>query len=262
VIKSLVNSSTKETKAPIIPQNVMEYIHKLLSPFLRCSALFLLACLDKKAPEIPLDDDYEYDEVKYLSGYLHLPSIQDIFNEFFSTSLIRPMVMDWVNDFRKQSDSLPDLIITSPFKLIELPANYHDLLQKYSKLRCVNCKSVPITKTLCLVCGKLVCAGNSCCRNLGVGECSSHARSCGSGVGLFLLLKTSEVLVISHSRHSFWGSPYLDEYGEEDINLMRGKSLFFNKERYEQLTQLYLSQRLEYDSKIVESSTLDETGWY
>ena len=43
---------------------------------------------------------------------------------------------------------------------------------------------------------------------------------------------------------------------------MRGKPLFLNKERYDQLTQLYISYRLEYDPLLVESTNLEETSWY
>lgn len=33
-------------------------------------------------------------------------------------------------------------------------------------------------------------------------------------------------------RHAFWGSPYLDEHGEEDSHLRRGKPLYLNPSRY------------------------------
>jgi E3 ubiquitin-protein ligase UBR3 len=79
---------------------------------------------------------------------------------------------------------------------------------------------------------------------------------------MFLLMKLSLVMVMRGTRHSFWGSPYLDEHGEEDKNLVRGKALYFNKERYEQLTQLYLSHRIEYDSRIAESTEIEDSDWY
>lgn len=72
----------------------------------------------------------------------------------------------------------------------------------------------------------------------------------------------SSVLVVRDDRHAFWGSPYLDDHGEEDLHLIRGRPLHFNKERYDQLTQLYVSLRLEYDPKIIENTTVGEANWY
>jgi hypothetical protein len=37
-----------------------------------------------------------------------------------------------------------------------------------------------------------------------------------------------------------WPSPYLDAYGEEDIDLRRGKPLFLCQERYASLTAMVL----------------------
>lgn len=38
---------------------------------------------------------------------------------------------------------------------------------------------------------------------------------CGGGVGLFMFVKTSGVLLISEDKSCIWGSPYFDQYGEE-----------------------------------------------
>lgn len=83
-----------------------------------------------------------------------------------------------------------------------------------------------------------------------------------SSVGLFLVLKMTSVLVIRGERVSFWGSPYLDEHGEEDIHLSRGSALYLNKERYNQLTQLFVSHRIEYESRIIENTRMEDADWY
>jgi len=265
-LKGFVTGLSKnvQVKSLVIPPSHLENIKDLCMPFVRCASLFLNTCLDRKAPEIDLeDDDYVYEEFSFLLQFLQLPSIQSVLDSCSSTgSVTKSLASSWLDQFLRKNATLPDLAPAHPFKLIQLPELYHDLLSQYSKLRCVKCKTIPVTKALCLMCGKLLCAGNACCRDLGIGECSLHTRSCGGGVGLFLILKMSSVLVIRGPRHSFWGSPYLDEYGEEDIHLIRGRPLYFNKERYEQLTQLVLSQRLEYDSKIVDATILEETEWY
>jgi hypothetical protein len=156
-------------------------------PFVRCASLFLFACLDKPAPEIDLEDDnYVYEEFsylltshvsllyRYLLQYLQLPSIQAVVDTLCNPtgSVTKSLVSSWLENFISKNATLPDITPAHPFKLIQLPELYHDLLGQYNKLRCVKCKTAPITKALCLLCGKLLCAGNACCREIGIGECS------------------------------------------------------------------------------------------
>jgi hypothetical protein len=46
-----------------------------------------------------------------------------------------------------------------------------------------------------------------------------HAMECGYGTAIFLILMSSSVFVIRGDKASVWGSVYLDEFGEEDIDL-------------------------------------------
>lgn len=55
------------------------------------------------------------------------------------------------------------------------------------------------------------------------GRCYQHAKSCGAGVGVFLLLRNTRVLLLHGSRAALTVSPYVDAHGEEDINLHRGR---------------------------------------
>ncbi|KAJ1630079.1 hypothetical protein T492DRAFT_1006031 [Pavlovales sp. CCMP2436] len=105
---------------------------------------------------------------------------------------------------------------------------------------------------LCLVCGGLVCVGAKHCHTRHGGGCASHAAACGAHVGVFLLLHTSDVLVRSGARISFWGSPYLDVYGEQDIGLERGRPLHLNVGRYNELRELWLSQGFDHDPTVLE----------
>jgi len=45
----------------------------------------------------------------------------------------------------------------------------------------------------------------------------------GGGTCAFLLLKMTKVLLISASRACLSPSPYLDDHGEEDVYLTRGR---------------------------------------
>lgn len=42
---------------------------------------------------------------------------------------------------------------------------------------------------------------------------------CGSGVGCFLSLTTSLIVIVCDRKAALWGSVYLDVHGEEDRNL-------------------------------------------
>ena len=46
-----------------------------------------------------------------------------------------------------------------------------------------------------------------------------HARSCGGGVGIYLLVLSSYIVIVRGPRAAVWGSVYLDEHGEEDRDL-------------------------------------------
>jgi hypothetical protein len=73
------------------------------------------------------------------------------------------------------------------------------------------------------------------------GEGALHSRVCGGGSALFLVIKSTSVLMISEERHCLFPSLYLDEHGEEDLDLKRGKRLFLNKGRYGFLRTIWLN---------------------
>ena len=75
------------------------------------------------------------------------------------------------------------------------------------------------------------------------GEAPHHARVCGDGLGVFLLLRKTVVLFLRGERCATWHSPYLDAHGEEDENLRRGKPLYLSRERVEALTAMVRDRR-------------------
>ncbi|VDN91801.1 unnamed protein product [Brugia pahangi] len=67
-----------------------------------------------------------------------------------------------------------------------------------------------------------------------------------SGVGCFLSLNISLIVIVCNRKVALWGSVYLDAHGEEDRNLRRGKPLFLSKRRIEKLTADWMMQSFEY----------------
>ncbi|RHY29783.1 hypothetical protein DYB32_004862 [Aphanomyces invadans] len=134
--------------------------------------------------------------------------------------------------------------------LVALPTQYDDLYSHNVRLKCRRCDRVPREPGLCLVCGTLLCCGESCCAyshvrgNPPMGECTRHAFECGGGLGAVLMLQQCRVLLVAGSMVAYFPSPYVDSHGEEDPGLQRGRPLKLDTNRYNMLQSLWRSHRL------------------
>lgn len=132
-------------------------------------------------------------------------------------------------------------------RLVRLAASYTDLhAEVLGKSKCKQTWKMVENPAICLVCAQVLCAGTECCRRRrdGMGACTHHAMTCGAGAGLFFLMRSSSVLLVFGPRSSYFGSPYLDMFGEEDINVRRGRPLFLSAKRMRALQSLYASHQL------------------
>jgi hypothetical protein len=80
--------------------------------------------------------------------------------------------------------------------LIALPSSFSELYNGTIHRRCSVCGTVPMQPAVCLLCGELVCAGSDCCRSNGDEECCLHAQSHHRGVGIFLVVRTTQTLLV------------------------------------------------------------------
>ena len=108
---------------------------------------------------------------------------------------------------------------------------------------------------LCLVCGTIVNSGN---RSKDItsepltnkilkdypGECTMHARTCGSGIGIFLLLMHNNVLLIRGARSAKYGALYLDKNGETGEGRGHNRPLALSATRYHKLEEMYLRHQV------------------
>ncbi|CAI5710943.1 unnamed protein product [Peronospora effusa] len=132
-------------------------------------------------------------------------------------------------------------------QLVKLAHSYTDLHSEVlGKSKCKQTWKTVENPAICLVCEQVLCAGTECCRRRsdGMGACTHHAITCGAGVGLFFLMRSSSVLLVFGPRSSYFGSPYLDMFGEEDINVRRGRPLYLNIKRMKALQALYANHQL------------------
>jgi hypothetical protein len=203
-----------------------------------------------------ISDDFEdLVEIEELEKKFNIPTLDKVLNDDVSRSL----VSRWLNHFSQEYEvRLCRSVLYStpvvPFKLMTLPPLYQDLLQRYIKKNCPDCGAVQEEPALCLLCGKLCSpTWKTCCRKNG---CQTHAATCGAGTGIFLLIRKTTILLQRAARQATWPSPYLDAYGEEDVEMHRGKPLHLNEERYAALTDMVASHGLDRSSKVLRQTTI------
>ncbi|WCJ28303.1 E3 ubiquitin-protein ligase PRT6 [Euphorbia peplus] len=256
------------------------FIRRLSFPYLRrCALLWKLLSSSVSEPFCNRDNEHgepfhamddtvismeadtiELYEVQELEKIFKIPPLHVVLKD----QAIQSLVTRWLQHFRKKYEihrfhyvSRPMPAV--PFKLLQLPHVYEDLLQRYIKQRCgtADCKNVLEEPALCLLCGK-VCYPSwkrcTSCRRM-ENTCEAHSVECGAGIGVFLFIRKSSILLQRCQRQATWPSPYLDAFGEEDSEMRRGKPLYLNKERYAALTHMVASHGLDRSSKALAQST-------
>ncbi|KAJ9548058.1 hypothetical protein OSB04_020601 [Centaurea solstitialis] len=255
-------------------RDIKTTIRSLSFPFLRrCALLWKLMNSSTLAPfsgahgfhrsSQGFEDrmDYAYGtgeesvEIDELEKMFKIPSLDNIVGDEVSRSL----VLKWLHHLAREFEvRIPSGVLYStpvvPFKLMVLPYLYQDLLQRYIKQKCIDCGSVQDEPALCLLCGKLCSPSwKTCCRN---NKCQTHATTCGAGTGVFLLIRKTTILLQRSARQARWPSPYLDAFGEEDIEMHRGKPLYLNEERYAALSHMVASHGLDRSSKVLHQTSI------
>ncbi|TVU21867.1 hypothetical protein EJB05_31538 [Eragrostis curvula] len=257
-----------------------DMVRRLTFPYLRrCALLWELLRSSSTAPLYDSSNIWEGSHL-YLSNSTQegssslateLNGIRELEDQFQIQSLdmilrdesVHMLALKWSQHFCEEYSSRNyrgALFATPavPFRLMQLPPVYQVLLERYIKMPCPDCGSVPDEPALCLLCGKLCSPSwKPCCRN---GKCLSHAWQCGAGVGIFLLVRKTTILLQRSARLAFWPSPYLDAFGEEDHEMQRGKPLYLSPERYAALTYLVASHSLDRTSEVLRQTTISFYG--
>ena len=253
-----------------------------LLPFLREVTVFLSAfnmfsdtnILDILWKSVPDNEDelsnisYEHknncnkdqimNEFNEITSLLHLPSKVILHNDTYKY---------WIKNYLHNISAKELMYIkneygcdTIPFQLPSLPINFDEIFQRAGNQICPNKKVPPIESAICLLCGEYLCI--NCCRYdvktykllpknqskysdyNGIGNLTMHSKLCGKGMGIFLYIQKSSIILIYGHGASVYNSLYLDKYGEQDIGLHRGRLLKLNKIRLHELTQLCSNQNI------------------
>ncbi|XP_057527807.1 E3 ubiquitin-protein ligase PRT6 isoform X2 [Amaranthus tricolor] len=247
--------------------HLKDVIDKLSLPYLRrCLLLWKLLKCPSSSPfpsrigdfdkSLEISEYFEannsvdhMDEVNELKNLFGIPRLDIVLKD----GELRCMMLKWFHHFSKEFENqciqrVLHLTPVVPFQLMSLPILYQDLVQRYIKARCPSCGVMPEDPALCLLCGRLCSpVWKPCCSESG---CHSHAMSCGAGTGVFLLIRKTIIFLQRNSRQARWPSPYLDAFGEEDVEMLRGKPLYLNEERYAALTYMVASHGLDLNSRV------------
>lgn len=268
------DEKTKTRNSQLDP-NFFGKILALTIPFLRSSALLYSLVFSQTIPPlhgIASETPAPVVEIEHLLNFMELPKLNVLLNasdvkisllklwaKQITTKLIAlhksqiesttqredtPLIIEW-NEYQKILFQLipPVLNQPEPFRLWPLPTEYTEILQNWMQAKCNKCNDIPEEPSICLLCGTLCCTGSPCCRENDKGECSTHARMCGSQVP-FLLVRKASIMLLNRRSAFLYPSPYLDAYGEEDPGLRRGRPLKLNLERYQQLKLLVLQHKI------------------
>ncbi|KAF9169045.1 hypothetical protein BGX20_010877 [Mortierella sp. AD010] len=151
------------------------------------------------------------------------------------------------------------------YELVGLPRRLDSLFEQSIKYICPKCNTVPHDPALCLCCGIIVCSQSFCCLegldSDGRGECNTHALTCTGPVGIFLLIKKCVILLLHVRNGCFHPAPFLDEHGEADLGLRRGRPQFLNPLRYDDLRRMWLTHGIPIHVARKIEQSYDIGGW-
>ncbi|KAI1315623.1 hypothetical protein EDD11_000575 [Mortierella claussenii] len=151
------------------------------------------------------------------------------------------------------------------YELVGLPKRLDSLFEQSIKYICPKCNTVPHDPALCLCCGTIVCSQSFCCLegldSEGRGECNTHALTCTGPVGIYLLIKKCVILLLHVRNGCFHPAPFLDEHGEADLGLRRGRPQFLNPLRYDDLRRLWLTHGIPIHVARKIEQSYDIGGW-
>jgi len=236
-------------------QSIESAVQEACLPFLREAVLLGYHLYEKQLAVLPLGQQ----EFSFYVHWLDLaPACGPANNTPFHTAMALPQarlvsvsieMCRQLPGAKSQAPELPLVKVWAAPQLLTLPKLYGKLYLHYRHVKCRVCKQIPSDPALCLVCGQLVCVRSPCCHWLGTGECVKHSLKCGAGTAVYLVIMSSTVVIIRGERVYLWGSVYLDQHGEEDIDLKRGKPLYLSEQRVQCLTQQWLAHSFDHTCK-------------
>ncbi|KAL2264382.1 hypothetical protein VTK26DRAFT_4850 [Humicola hyalothermophila] len=176
--------------------------------------------------------------------------------------------------YNGNDESLPQSAVVSHpaiFELVGLPKNYDLLIEECTRRRCPTKGKDISDPIMCLFCGDIFCGQSVCCAKevqqgrhkvLEIGGAQQHMRKCQKNIGIFLNIRKCAIAYLSGRSGSYSNAPYIDRYGEVDMNLRSGRQLSLHQKRYDSmLRNLWLSHGVpSFISRKLEAE-INTGGW-
>ncbi|CRK92911.1 CLUMA_CG006257, isoform A [Clunio marinus] len=257
ITESSSNTSKETEKTWNIDEMLIKFekeLESLCLPYLRNAALLRHHIYRQELPEVR-DSEYEFARLVY---FLELVTKSMDWKDFhaakalyFAEGTELSLPIHWckvLKESRPPYDTTRELIMNQHIvwhqpQLLALPREYERLFTYYYEQACLKCSSIPKESSICLICGKIVCLKQTCCKEQDCCEAVRHAITCGRGTGVFLVVTSTFIIIVRGSRACLWGSLYLDGYDEEDRDLKRGKPLYLSNDRFNLLESQWQSHR-------------------
>ena len=224
---------------------------KLLARSVKFGCLSFLRCVQVLTHALGYSDQDASSGASFsdLSKYAHLPTPVSLLDALWSDPHSKDIITSWVHayaNYKRTHFSIQLMSMHTP-RLVALPRAFTEVISRGIRSFCPRGHTTPMRPALCLICNAIVCSNSTCCqahisaggREKTVGGCFAHASKCGDGIGVFLLMKQSALVVLHNTSGAYLDSPYVDAFGEADPNMRRGKPLWLNIKRYEKLQAIY-----------------------
>ncbi|XP_052769327.1 E3 ubiquitin-protein ligase UBR2-like isoform X1 [Mya arenaria] len=239
-----------------LPSQLSVHVRRAMLPFLRCAALLFhnLTGVQVPADLTEVADEpttTEFDNVcRYLGISHHMSRLLDNQGE-----LMYNLVNRWCKNgvLKDRFSASSQAMVQYPLpinKLIQLPDDYSELINKVSTFTCPKSDGDDSrAPTMCLVCGQMLCSQSYCCQTefegVTIGAATEHAYKCGAGSAIFLRVRECQILLLAgRTKGCFVPPPYIDNYGETDQGLRRGNPLHLCKDSYAHLEKLWMSHSI------------------
>lgn len=142
--------------------------------------------------------------------------------------------------------------ISIPFHMITLPETYRELIETIHSLHCSVCgiegKKIIQNSVLCLSCGSFLCYYDRKRENTLIHSKKpvfEHQQICSGEVGIFLIIETASLLIITPQYHSIIRDIYLNEFGETPKQMMISRGEYYlNKRLLTKIEKLYLTGQI------------------
>ncbi|CAF1683274.1 unnamed protein product [Rotaria magnacalcarata] len=220
--------------------------------FLKITALIKYRLYSKEMPWITGEQTSSLVLAKFLNLKLNLNGLA--IPQWFCNEP-GALVTHWLQEFQSAAQhhcsAMKILCLRRPHfhspVFIDLPSKYDDIFHMHNEYRCESCKKTSSNTLLCLICGELhLKRWHSLCCAYQRQRYNQHLSKCGHPAAVMLDIQTTLITICLADTYAYWHSLYLDQHGEEDPKLKRGKTLYLNTNRLGVLRTLWLTATFDY----------------